>query len=220
MVVMGRRNYNDIDISKKTILIGSFLLIIFFFVIFYFELNYENYRFMKIDKNKHIVYTRYESKAGNYSIQIPTINLKGKTISSINEEIDSITQPFLQEKNVIIHYEYDINGNILSLIIKIMDFDKERYLEPVFKSYHIRLDSLRFISNDELLKYFHVNEEYVSLQLEKQFQMYYENILEDNYYDKEQQLFVYRPFIYTSIFGEEHFFKEDDFAIKIVSLES
>ena len=41
-----------------------------------------------------------------------------------------------------------------------------------------------------------------------------------SYYIENGNLVVYKPFVFYSIFGEEEYFKEDDFKFMIVKRES
>ena len=67
-----------------------------------------------IDSSKDIVFTVYKSTS--YKQEVPNINIK-KLNNNINNEINKLVEPYLEKENVSIEYKYNINGNILSLII-------------------------------------------------------------------------------------------------------
>lgn len=54
----------------------------------------------------------------------------------------------------IITYEYDINGIILSLVIKVINNETTYAPEPYFRSYNINLETQEVISDQTLLEYF------------------------------------------------------------------
>ena len=241
---------NKIQLDGKTkiicIIVGTILLISAMIFFIYNQKQGENYNYLKQDQNNYLVYTKYERYNDYYYVMVPYLNIKGKNAQLINEHIDSYVSSLLEKEEVVISYEYDINGIILSLLVKTADNSGDYALEPVFFSYHFNLDTLEIISDSSLLNYFGVDEESVKNIIDNQLHEYHEQIIKEGYYSqeecdyscfldyrgisnimdsvsyyvKDQELFAYRPFTIYSVFGEENYFKLDDYEFLIATKES
>ena len=242
------KNRYQIDDKTKIILfiVGLIILISTMIFVIYYQKQGENYNYIKQNKNKYLVYTKYEENKDDSYVIVPYLNIKGKNAKLINDNIDSYVSPLLENDDVIISYEYDINGIILSLVVKILDNNDDYALEPVFISYNFNLDTLEIISDDSLLDYFGIDQETAKNIIDDKLHEYYEKIIEEEYYSEEEcdyscfleyrgisnildsisyyvkdkKLYAYRPFIIHSIFGEENFFKLDDYDFLIATKES
>ena len=242
------KNKNQIDDKTRIILyiVGLIILISTMIFFIYNQKQGENYNYLKQDKNNYLVYTKYEKYNDDSYVIVPYLNIKGKNAKLINDHIDSYVSSLLEKEDVIISYEYDINGIILSLLVKTADNSDDYAIEPVFFSYHFNLDTMEIISDNSLLDYFGIDEENVKNIIDDKLHDYYKKIIEEEYYSeeecdyscfleyrgisnildsisyyvKDQKLYAYRPFIIHSIFGEEHFFKLDDYEFLIATKES
>ena len=111
-----------------------------------------------------------------------------------------------------------------------------------FRSYNINLKKLELIENDSLLSFFDVNYENVHDIIASQLYTYYKNIVEEGYYQEEEcdyscflsyreindylddvtyyvkngNLIAYKPFVFSSVYGEEYFFNDEHFEFLIV----
>jgi len=200
------------------------LVIVFFVIIigyYCYNKSRENYNYLKIDRSKNLVYTFSKTKADGYYQYKPYVNIKGDFGTLINNNIDEFINEYSKD-NFCITYDTDLNGKVLSLVIKVEDYG---YLESsivlYFKSYNIDLDSLELLSNDNLLNYFDMNISDVENKLDKKINDYYSNFLEkgfinsdcdyscflrnqnidmgiDNleYFVRDGKLVVYKPFTY------------------------
>ena len=172
--------------NKIIILIVSLLLIAL--LVFYgiSKINNRNYNNKKIDKTKYIVYTK-ETREKEYYIQdIPFINLKGESIDVINNDIETYLENFNKE-NIEISYEYNINGIILSIILKVGDHSKaDNATITYFRSYNINLDNLELLSNEAVLNYFNINENDINNRLENELKNYYTNLVNKTYINSNQ----------------------------------
>lgn len=196
----------------------------------------KNYNYMKVDRSERIVYTRYNQN----SKEVPYINIDSSDIKAVNESIVAYCNNYVNSDDIKLKYDYSINGNYLSLVIKVIN-TKELPSKMIFKTYNVSLKSREALSDEDLISYFKINNDIVYARIHNRFlEMYKDEVtqgyieemecdytcylgyrgvtdyLEDiNYYIKDGKLVVYKPFIYSSIFGEEEYFTEDSFIFEL-----
>ena len=130
-----------------------------------------------IDSSKDIVFTVYKSTS--YKQEVPNINIK-KLNNNINNEINKLVEPYLEKENVSIEYKYNINGNILSLIIIISETKDESAPKLYFKTYNINLKKLKVLSDKEVLNLFDTNKSKITKGINEIFTNYYNEELKYN----------------------------------------
>lgn len=213
-------------------LVSLVVVIIFFF----YQKNNRNYNYLKIDKNKTLVYTKTDKSSSEFTKLVPFINIKSSVIDYVNEDIDLFLSDFINSDSVIT-YNYGINGIILSVVVKVMDYSEEFAPQPYFRSYNVNLKTKEVISDESLLATFGLNDDLVSSKIEDKFLTYYKNITKEkdnyeeecdyqcflsyrnvndyladlSYYVKDGKLIAYKPFIFSSDFERIDFFEEKDF---------
>lgn len=235
--------FNKLDNSKKIpiIIITAIILITIIILVSSISNNKSKYNIVKEDINKELVYTIKSTKNGRFYVNVPYINIKDETIKSINEEIDSYIGDFINEDKVILSYEYDVNGKVLSLVIKVIDYDTDDLPIVYFKTFNINLETKGLVSDEELLNAYEVDSDEVNSTIEKQFTKWYKELIKEKYINEEEcdydcfleyrevddymgdiayyidkgKLIVFKPFNIYSIYGEEEYFAEDDFKIII-----
>lgn len=235
--------FNKLDNSKKIpiIIITAIILITIIILVSSISNNKSKYNIVKEDINKELVYTIKSTKNGRFYVNVPYINIKNETIKSINEEIDSYIGDFINEDKVILSYEYDVNGKVLSLVIKVIDYDTDDLPIVYFKTFNINLETKGLVSDEELLNAYEVDSDEVNSTIEKQFTKWYKELIKEKYINEEEcdydcfleyrevdeymediayyidkgKLIVFKPFNIYSIYGEEEYFDEDDFKIII-----
>lgn len=205
----------------KYIAVSVFLLIVVISYFFYNKSS-DNYNNLKVDKSKHLIYTVSKTQSGFYNQYKPILNIKGEVSDTINNDIDEYYSNFNKD-NICITYEYDLNGKVLSLIIKVEDYS---YVESAailyFRSYNIKLDNMEILSNEKILEYFDMTNEDVENKLNDAVYKYYTSLInkhsidedecdydcflksrefqsgtEDNeYYIKEGKLVVFKPYVF------------------------
>ena len=239
---IGKRKHKLANNTKRTLIyILGASIIIFIITFIYVKKQNENYRNIKQEKDNYIVYTKYSQNTNNYAQNIPYINIKSNNIDLVNEDIDSFVFNFKGQNKCIISYEYDINGIILSVIVKVGDYSTEYSPQVYAKSYNINLDTLEVINNDVLLNFFGTDESEVSSIIESKFKLYYTDLVNQNYFSQEEcnydcflkyrnvsnyldnvnyyvkdgKLYVYKPFVTYSIYDEEEYFTEDSYKFLI-----
>ena len=227
----------NLDRSKAVkLLILCILAIIVIIATQIYKSYMKNFNYMKVDKGEHIVYTRYNQN----SKEVPYVNINSADVKSLNDSIVDYCNNYVNSDDIKIKYEYSINGNYLSLVIKVIN-TKELPSKMLFKTYNVSLKNRTVLTDQDLTDYFKVNNDIVSARIHNRFlEMYKDEVaqgyieemecdytcylgyrgvtdyLEDiNYYIRDGKLVVYKPFIYSSIFGEEEYFTEDSFIFEL-----
>ena len=231
--------FNRMDNNKKVpIVIGISVGLIIFIILFsYFKNNSSNFNDLREDNTKPFVYTISTKKNGIYRIERPYVNIGDSFGKSINEDIDSYISDYIEKDKLILSYEYNINGKVLSLVIKTVDYDVKNVPEVYFKTYNINLEEEKLLSDEELLSIYNLTNADVENIIENKFNKWYKDVVEKGYINEEEcdyecflnyrevddyldnvvyyieqgKLVAYKPFVFYSIFGEEKYFKESDF---------
>lgn len=234
------------DSTKKAIIIGVtvFLIVLLVFIYIASKSN-ENFKNIKQDKSKYLVYSKVERQDEKYPKYVPFINIKADVINQANADIDSFVNSYLDSDKALITYEYNINGILLSVVVKVIDYQKDYAPEIYFRTYNINLDTRQLISDQSLLNFFQIDETTVSSLIEERFREYYKDLVEENYYVPEEcnyecfldyrnvdnyldnvnyyikngNLIAYKPFIFYSIFEDEKYFTEDHFEFLLVETD-
>ena len=227
------------DNNKKVpLVLGISITLIILIIVFSVSRNNGvSYNEIKIDSTKGFVYTINSKKEGLYRIEVPYVNIKDSFGKSINEDIDFYVSDFIDNEKLILSYDYNINGKVLSLVIKTVDYNVKSVPKVYFKTYNINLEDLVLLSDEELLSIYSLTDFEVSSIIEKQFSDWYNDEIKEGYinedecdydcflgyrdvedylenvvyYIKQGKLVAYKPFEFYSIFGEENYFKESDF---------
>lgn len=222
-------------------------IIIFIMVVAFIQKkNNENFTDIKQDKGAYLIYTKFEDKSTQYTKEVPFVNLKADVFKQVNADILKFCNPYMNSKKSIITYEYDINGIILSLVVKVINNETTYAPEPYFRTYNINLERQEVIANDALLDYFKVNKRTVENKIKRGFQGYYKDLIKEKYYApnecnydcflkyrgvknyldyvtyyvRDGKLFAYKTFIAHSIFGEEEYFNDKSFEFEIADAPS
>lgn len=233
------KKLHPVEYLQLGLAVLTILGIIYFYI---YQNNQKNYRYLKIDKNSPLVLTRFSNDNSKYPIDVPYINIKSEEVEKINSEILTNCQTLANKKNSVIIYEYEINGEILSIVLKTIDNTKT-VPELAFKTYNLNLKSLKLLSNTEILELYSLTEENIEKTIESKFRNYYTKEIQEGYltakecnyecflkyrevtnyldnveyYINNKNLVAYRSFATKSIFSEEEFYKEETFAFQITS---
>lgn len=235
--------------KTKTIIVVSIGIISIVLIVVYFFMNNHgvDYSKYKIDKTKTIVYT-IDSKVDKdiYKKEKPYLNINSSLAKDINTEIDELVSDLYDKEYSSISYNYEINGNVLSLLVKMIDYKGEYGPEPYFVSYNYNLKDNYLLSNDELLGLFNYDYNDVEYSIEKGFNKYYSDLLKKGYYNDDEcdyecfldfhgveeylddvvlyidrgKLYAIKPFSFYTIIGDEDYFKEKHFNFLIEKKES
>ena len=231
--------FNRMENNKKIpIVIGiSIILIVFIIVFSSYKPTSFNYNSLKEDSSKAFVYTVNHQENDLYRIEVPYVNIGNSFGKSINEDIDSYVYDFYDKEKVILSYDYNINGKVLSLVIKAVNYDVKNVPEVYFKTYNINLEDVVLLGDEDLLAIYDMNSEKVEITIENKFEYWYKEVQKEGYINEEEcdyecflkyrgvndylddvvyyidkgKLVAFKPFIFYSVFGEENYFKEKDF---------
>jgi len=235
----------DMDpIKKRNLMIVFSVICIVLLIAFYILKNRGvDYSYMKEDKSKQIVYTSITQTDDDvFKKEIPYLNINKDFAKNINSEINDYTSPLKNEEHATISYNYDINGDVLSLLVKMVNYSDETGPKIYFKGYNINLKTKNIVTDQELLDLFGYDYNDVEISIANKFQKYYQEMLEKKYYVEDEcdydcflndyrevenylddivfyvkngDLYVYKPFSFYSITGDEEFFKEKHFRFLI-----
>ncbi len=232
--------------TNTNFFIPIILAVVAIFGVIYFctsQQNKDKYSNLKIYEDESLVFTRHDNEDKEHPIVVPYINIDSENIESINNEILDYAQSIANKKNNAIIYEYEINSNILSLVLKSIINNNDSVPTAEFKTYNINLDTIELITPDELLELFGVNYNQVEQVLESNFKKYYADEVKEGYINKSicdyecflnwrgieeyldsvafyvqsGTLIAYRPFVVNTILEEKDFYKEETFEFQITS---
>ena len=184
------------------------------------------------DKSKDIVYDKFINNK-----KTPYVNLVGGDIDKINANIELFVRDYVNDEYSDISYDYNKKGNILSLIIRIIDSKSIDVSEVKFTSYNILLNNSKLISDDELFTLLDSNKTEVKKVIENSFIDYYNNseirksIDYDTYknyqskyfdYNKDVSYYINKNIIYGYInmnsgidYTEYNYFLNKDFKVLV-----
>ena len=135
-----------------------------------------------LDKSKEIVYIYYQNEKINQ--KVPAINIKNVS-NEVNNSINEFVNPYLDREYINIDYRYNISGNIIALLVTIIDYSKEGAPDYSFKSFVINLRDLKVLDNKEVLELFNTNIDNVVNVIDKQFREYYEDEIKKGIISKD-----------------------------------
>ena len=133
--------------------------------------------------NEDYVYTTIEENNRLTAITVPTINLKGKKIDKINEELKRVYENdkryFVREY----YYTQDLDGKILNLVTLTRNIARNgdgRYINR-YRSYFINVDTSAVIDSSTILKKHNLTEEDVVKKVEDKIKEMYQKEIDDGY---------------------------------------
>lgn len=204
--------------------------------------NVKNYNYIKQDKKETLIYTQYYNENGDYTKEIPYVNMNGSQIVEVNNEINALMQKYKELSRAIVTYETELNGQVLSLVIKAVNYETNYAAEVEFKSFNININTQAVYDDTAILELYGISSNYVKDRIRQQLQSYYTDLVNDKYYTKQEcnfecflnwrgiddylddisyyisggKLYAYRPFTFASVFGEEEYFTDEDFMFLII----
>ena len=238
------RRPNRFNNNVPLVVAISVALIVFLLVFFYLNKQNEDYKKIKQYKNKYLVYTKYQGNSTQYPVQVPLVNIKSVAVDAVNKDIDLFVNDFIKDKKSVVSYEYSINGIILSVIVKVVDYNSGYAPLPYFRSYNINLSTLEVIADESLLDFYGIDDSGVEEILEDTFHFYHQEIIDNDYYAADEcnyecflrnrgindylediayyvddgNLVAFKSFSAYSIFGEEEYFKDDNYKFLLVEV--
>ena len=231
-----------VEVSKKlfiTMIVVLVLVIVATFVKSIYVNRYEKY---KVNKKEDFIYTKVEYKKSNSAI--PYINLNTNFAKELNKQLGDLADTYRKSNtsNNSISYRYNINANIVSLVVILKSINDNDELTFDFVTYVFDLDKgARVLDDEEILSRYDLTLEDVSKEIKKQMKQKYnyeikEEVLPDtcdfdkcflglrgidnytdnaNYFIENDELVVYRAYNVYSKYEEENIYSRDDFKFYI-----
>ena len=144
-----------------------------------------------LDSSKEIVYTFYEDEKTDKIV--PALNIK-RISEKVNNDINTFANQYINVEFCKIDYHYQINGNILSLLISVEDYSTEGATDVHFLSFIIDLKRLKVLDNNEILDLFKINSNTIFNTLNNDFKSYYEEEIKQNLISSTQ---TYETYLYN-----------------------
>lgn len=133
----------------------------------------------KIDKDKDLVYTKYEkkeSKLNSYDLEvhIPCINIENETVSKYNKEIEDVfvnmAKKVLQSENRNIIYTVEYTANVQNGILSVMihsNFKEGTNAQKVIiKTYNYDLRNNKEVTLSDILRFEQLDEQKIQEQID------------------------------------------------------
>lgn len=117
---------------------------------------------------KETEYSKDESKG-----LLPLINLKGKDVEKINNEILGLYYGIAYKEYDMFKYEYNLNDNILSLLITITIVDDSEYGTIEYYSYNIDVEKSKNLNEEELITVLALSKNKINDEIEFRLKKYY-----------------------------------------------
>ena len=238
---MKRTKRPNLNQQKTTLIIVVAIAIIAMLATSFHENNVKNYNYIKESWFDDLIYTSYYDDRNDYIKEVPYINIKGEQVAEANAQIDAFSSKYTNLNRAVITYDYSITGQIISIIVKAISYETNYASEAEFISYSINLKTQQVYTEQEILDMYNINAGYVNDRIKNQFQQYHKDIIKEKYYSLQQcnfacflkwhniedyskgiayyisagKLYVYKPFVFASIFGEEEYFKDEHFVFLI-----
>ena len=245
-----RKNKKKINRHHLSIRIGKIIpwvvviILIILLVWYYLYKNYyNNKKKKKKDIDQYLVYTKQTTTNNqNLKNEIPEINIDSQDADLVNKTIQTYAASFLKNKDNLMVYDSQLNGQVLSILLKMLDYSSGYSFPDIsFHTYNFDLTDQTLMSDEEVLKLFNVTEKTVRQKIQDQFEFFYNDVVAKKYivpqecdyecfltwrniddymdsvyyYIEDGKLYAYRPFTIYSVYGEEEYFTDESYKIYI-----
>lgn len=232
----------NVEISKKlfiTFIVVVVLAIIAFIVSKVYTKDYEDY---KIDDDKEFIYT-YETYSSSET-DIPYVNINIEFAKSLNKSLQELGSSYKSSTtpNVSMNYQYNINNNIVSLVIIFKKLNEKNELVFDYVTYVFDLEKEgKVLTDSEILKKYNITVDDVNEEINLQMVKKYDNEINNNvlpgtcnyidcflklrninkftdnahYFVEDGKLVVYTSYNVYSEYKEEEYFTREDFKFYI-----
>jgi len=232
----------SVEFNKKLFIAMVVVLVLAIAATIVKKIYVNRYDKYKINKKQDFIYTRREYKNSNSSI--PYVNINTSFAKDLNKQIENLADSYRDSNtpNNSMSYRFNINANIVSLVVIFKSINEEDELEFDFVTYVFDLDNkAKALDDEEILSKYNLTEDDISKELKKQMKKKYdyeieEEILPDtcdfeecflslrnienyldnvNYFIENDELVVYRSYKVYSEYNEEDIYSRDDFKFYI-----
>ena len=234
--------FGPVEVSKKLFIAMIVILVLTIGATIVKKIYVNRYERLKVNKNQDFIYTREEYKESKS--YVPYINLNTSFAKELNSKIKELARTYEDSdtSNQSISYRYNVNANIVSVVIILKSINDKDELSFDFITYVFDLDNKgKALTDEEILSRYSLDEDNVSLSIEKQMKEKYnyeikEEILPStcdydkcflelrgiddyldnaNYFIENDELVIYRSYDVYSEYGEEDIYSRDDFKFYI-----
>ena len=231
-----------VEVSKKLFITMIVVLVLTIGATIVKNMYINRYQKYKVNKKEDFIYTKTEYKKSNSAI--PYINLNTQFAKELNEQLSTLASTYRKSdtSNNSISYRYNINANIVSLVVILKSINENDELTFDFVTYVFDLDKgAKVLDDEEILSRYNLTEEDVSKEIRKQMKQKYdyevkEEILPStcdfnkcflklrnidqftdnaNYFIENEELVVYRSYNVYSKYEEENVYSREDFKFYI-----
>ena len=148
---MKRKKRPNLQDQKTTLIIVVAIAIVAMLAYSFHDNNVKNYNYIKESWFDDLIYTSYYDDRNEYVKEVPYINIRGEQITEINNQIEVFSTKYTNLNRAIITYDYSITGQILSVIVKAINYETNYASEAEFISYNINLKNQQVYTNQDVL---------------------------------------------------------------------
>ena len=163
-----------VEVSKK-LFVAMIVVLVLTIVATIIKIMYVNrYQKYKVNQKEDFIYTKVEYKKSNSAI--PYVNLNTSFAKNLNKQISALADTYRSSdtSNNSMSYRYNINANIVSLVIIFKSVNDNDELTFDFVTYVFDLDKgAKVLDDEEILARYNLTEEDVSDEIEKQMKQKY-----------------------------------------------
>ena len=168
-------------VNNKKLFCILIIVVIFIFVFFLINLKIEK----DIDYSNLLKYDYadivYETTVSGQ--KAPVINIDGELFEMINVEIGEI---YTKNSDKNITYKYNVSGDILSIMLTLIETDSTGKKKFDYVGYNIDLENLVMLPSLDLLNRFGIEEEQLHFYLANKFMNYYLDLVDKGYLTEDK----------------------------------
>ncbi len=225
------------NMKKYLIIIGFIIVLTIILFIFIIINNDKDYRY---DDYNYVTLKEEHDEYNNLTSRLAEINITSSDAKEVNNMLESRYEEALNNEDDIYYYNYSINKEYLSLVtFYIYIYNNNPKVD--IETYNFDLKTNKLVSNEALLDEFNYTKDDIINTLKANLEDYYNKELESMYftesecdfncflelrditdYDSDIKLYViddklvfYRSFNTYSKYGEEQFYRNEDFRFNL-----
>lgn len=161
--------------DKKKYVIVFVIVTIIIIVLGIFSLTMGNKGTNKVLINQDYLIEKTTDITNDEISKLPVINLNSDDANEANDEILKTYYDYSYNSEGYFTYQYDIYKNVLSLLIKTIDFNETDFGEINYITYNFNIKTGEKLSDDKLLKEINVSKDEVDSKVEERLKYYFDN---------------------------------------------
>ena len=143
----------NFEINKKIFITFIVIVVLTIIALILKKIYVKEYEDYKINKDKEFIYT-YETYSNSVT-EVPFVNIDTNFARELNDKLQELASTYKNSNtsNNSMDYRYNINDNIVSLVIVFKSIDSNNHLIFNYKTYVFDLDQEgRALTDEEILK--------------------------------------------------------------------